>query len=70
MVKNNYLELDKATLSEWVDKALLQSSKKETIKFRFKVCWIQPLNLVIMVGNIGPIKVFTIAKEEGVENAY
>jgi hypothetical protein len=35
MVKNNYLEPNKATLTTWVDKALQQSLKKEDIKSRF-----------------------------------
>jgi hypothetical protein len=37
MVKNNYLEPNKATLVAWVDKALQQPLKKENIKLRFKV---------------------------------
>jgi hypothetical protein len=37
MVKNNYLELDKATLIIWVDKGLQQSLEKKNIKSRFRV---------------------------------
>jgi hypothetical protein len=39
--------------------------KKETIKSKFRVCKIWPLNLVTMVGKFSPNEVFTIAKEEG-----
>ncbi len=35
MVKNNYLESNKATLATWVDKVLQQSLKKENIKSGF-----------------------------------
>jgi hypothetical protein len=38
MARNNYLESDEVTLAKWVDKALLESLKKKTIKSRFKVC--------------------------------
>ncbi len=37
MVKNNYLELDKATLATSVENALQQSLKKENIKLGFRV---------------------------------
>jgi hypothetical protein len=53
-----------------VDKALLKSLKKETIKSGFKVCEIWPLNLIAMVGKVGPNEVFTISKEEGTNNSY
>jgi hypothetical protein len=34
MVKNNYLELDKATLVEWVDKGLVLVLEKRNNKIR------------------------------------
>jgi tRNA A37 threonylcarbamoyladenosine biosynthesis protein TsaE len=34
MAKSKYLEPDKVTLVEWVDKALQQSLKKENIKIK------------------------------------
>jgi hypothetical protein len=43
---------------------------KEAIKSRFMVCRIWPLNLATMVGKFALSEVFTIVKEEGVENAY
>jgi nitrate reductase NapE component len=70
MARNNYLKLDKVTLAEWVDKALLQSLKKEIIKLGFKVCKNWPLNLVAMVGKFGLSKVFIATEKEKVENAY
>jgi hypothetical protein len=44
--------------------------KKQTIKLRFKVCRIWPLNPIAMVGKFGPNKVFITTKEEGEKNAY
>jgi len=38
MANNNFLEPNKMTLAEWVDKVLQQSLKKENIKSMFKVC--------------------------------
>jgi hypothetical protein len=37
MVRNNYLDPNKVTVAEWVDKALLQYLKKIIIKSGFKV---------------------------------
>jgi nitrate reductase NapE component len=70
MAKNHYLYFDKVTLAEWVDKALLQSLKKETINSRFRVYGIWPLNLAAMVGKFGLSEVFIVVEEEGAENAY
>ncbi len=70
MARNNYLKPDKATLAEWVDKAFLQSLKKEIVKLGFKVCKIWPLNLVAMVGKFGLNKVFITIEKARVENAY
>jgi len=64
MAKNNYFELDKATLVAWVDKALQSCLKKENMKLGFKVYRIWPLNLVAMVGKFGPSDVFTTVEEE------
>ncbi len=69
MARNNYLKLDKVTLAEWVDKALLQSLKKEIIKLGFKVCKSWPLNLLAMVGNFGLSKVFIVTEKERAKNA-
>jgi hypothetical protein len=69
-MKNNYLELEKVTLATWVEKALQQSLKNENIKSRFKVFGIWPLDLITMVGKIGPSDVFTVAKEEEHELSY
>jgi hypothetical protein len=65
MARNNYLDPNKVTLAEWVDKTLLQYLKKETIKLRFKVYMIWPLNPATMVGKFGPSEVFIVEKEEG-----
>jgi hypothetical protein len=62
MVKNNYLELDKVTISAWVDKALQQSLKNENIKLRFRVSGILSLNHATMVGKFGPSDVFIATK--------
>jgi hypothetical protein len=70
IMKNNYLELDKVTLTMWMDKALQQSLKNENIKSRFRVSGIWPLNLITMVGKFGPSDVFTVAKEEEHELSY
>ncbi len=70
MVRNNYFEPNKVTLVKWVDKALLQSLKKKTIKSRFRVCGIWPLNPIAMVGKFGRNEVFTTVEKEGVENSY
>ncbi len=70
MAKNNFLELDKITLSKWVDKALQQSLKKENIKFGFKVCKIWPLNSISMARKFGPSEVFTTTKEKDPRNSY
>jgi hypothetical protein len=69
MARYNYLDLDKVTLVDWVDKALLQSLKTKTITLAFRVCGIWPLNPTIMVGNFDPNEVFIVAKD-GEENAY
>jgi hypothetical protein len=53
-----------------VDKALLESLKKETIKVGFKVCKIWPLNLVVMVGKFGPNEVFIATRKKGIKNSY
>jgi hypothetical protein len=65
IARNNYFKLDKVTLTKWVDKALLQSLKKKTIKLRFRICRIWSLNLVAMVGKFRFNEVFT-----AIENAY
>ncbi len=39
MAKNKYLEPNKVTLVEWVDKALQQSLKKENIKIKVQGLW-------------------------------
>jgi hypothetical protein len=70
MERKKKIELDNVTLVKWVDKALLQSLKKKTIKLGFKVYGIWPLNLITMVGKFGPNKVFITTKEEGEKNAY
>jgi hypothetical protein len=70
MARNNYLEPNKVTLAKWVDKALLQYLKKETIKLGFRVYKIWPLNPATMVGKFGLSEVFIGAKEEGAKNAY
>ncbi len=70
MARNNYLKPNKVTLVKWVDKALLQSLKKKTLKSRFRVCKIWPLNLLAMVGKFGLSKVFIATKKERTENAY
>jgi hypothetical protein len=62
MAKNNFLELDKITLVEWVDKALQQSSKNEKIKSRFRVCGIWPLNYAAMAGKFGSNEIFIATK--------
>jgi hypothetical protein len=64
MARNNYLEPDKVMLAKWVDKALLQSLKKEIIKSGLKVCKIWSLNLTTMVGKFGPNEVFITTKKE------
>jgi len=53
-----------------VDKALQQSSQKENIKSRFRVFRIWPLNLITMVGKLGPSDVFITTREEEHENSY
>jgi hypothetical protein len=70
MAKNNYLELNKAKLVAWVDKALQQSLKKENIKLGFRVYGIWPLNPSTMVGKFGPSDVFNTTKEEEHELSY
>ncbi len=70
MERRNYFEPDNVILVKWVDKALLQSLKKKTIKLGFKVCGIWPLNSIAMVGKFGPNKVFIIIEEERAKNAY
>jgi hypothetical protein len=44
--------------------------KKKTLKSRFRVCKIWPLNLLAMVGKFGLSKVFIATKKERTENAY
>jgi len=52
MANNNFLEPNKMTLAEWVDKVLQQSLKKENIKFVFRVCEIWPLNSTTMTSSL------------------
>ncbi len=70
MALNNYLEPNKVMLAKWVDKALLQSLKKEILKSGFKFCEIWSLNFTTMVGKFGPNEVFTATKKEEAKNAY
>ncbi len=62
MAKNKYLELNKVTLIEWVDKwvvyVLQQSLKKDNIKSKYMICKIWPLNLIAIIRKFGSIKVF------------
>jgi hypothetical protein len=64
------LELNKITLAKWVDKVLQQYYKNETIKSRYRVCGIWPLNYVSMVKKFGSSEVFTAIEEEDLINSY
>ncbi len=50
MANNNYIEPDKITLANWVEKALNQSMTKKNILSRFRLARIWPLNPTIMHG--------------------
>ncbi len=48
MVSNNYIELDKITLVNWVEKVLDQSLTTKNILSRFRVGRIWPLSPIAM----------------------
>jgi hypothetical protein len=54
MVRNNYNELNKATLATWVDKALVVVLSKRNIKSGFQDIKIWPFNPKVMDGRTKP----------------
>jgi hypothetical protein len=54
MVKRNYTELDKITLTRWVEKALDLTLTRKNMMLGFKGIGIWPLNLRAMDSKIGP----------------
>jgi hypothetical protein len=52
MVSNNYIELNKVTLTRWIDTTLDQSLSKNNMKIGFKVIGIRPLNPKATVKNL------------------
>ncbi len=60
MVRNNYNELNKATLATWVDKALVVALSKRNIKSQFQDIGIWPFNPKAMDGSTKPGELYTI----------
>jgi hypothetical protein len=53
MVRNNYIEPNKVTLTRWMDTTLDQSLFLKNIKSGFKVMGIRPLNPKAMNEKLG-----------------
>ncbi len=59
MSRSNHQELDKITLTNWVDQALEQSLSTKNIKSKFRSTSIWPINPKVMDSNTKPLKVYT-----------
>jgi len=53
MIRNNYIEPNKVTLTRWIDTTLDQSLSKIYIRSRFRVIGIRPLNPKAMNEKLG-----------------
>jgi hypothetical protein len=61
MVRNNHRELNKATLINWVDKALIQLLSKKNIKSNLKATKVWPFNPKAMDERTKPNYLYTLA---------
>jgi hypothetical protein len=60
MVRNNHRKLNKATLINWVDKALIQLLSKKNIKSNLKATKVWPFNPKAMDERTKPNDLYTL----------
>ncbi len=68
MIKNNYNEPNKATLTAWVYKALNVALSKRNIKNGFKVIGIWPFNPKAMDGRTKPSEFYHVDRNNNASN--